>query len=109
VSWPLRVAPTSFISYGVWTEGDEVDAYARFAGVVESSEERTVELTGGRFIAATVQSLFPTTVCLSSDDHDTPAVGSVIAGTVFMVGSIELPVGPAKPAQRRFSLFRRAG
>jgi hypothetical protein len=115
VSWPVRVSSSSFMSYGVWNQGDDVEAYANLAGVVESAELRIVDLTGGRFIAARVQSLFPTTVCLSADDHAVPEPGAVIAGTVFMVGSVELDATAlhgaeaAEPAAKRprFSLFRR--
>ena len=54
---------------------------------VESAEVRTVALTGQQFIAARVRNLFDATICLPADGGSQPEPDSVIAGTVFMVGS----------------------
>lgn len=89
--WPPRMAAESFISYGVFGEPAEAQAYARLNGVVRSAQRRTNGLTGQAFIVARVSTAgFQADVCLAASEHpDVPAAGSVIGGTVFMVGSLE--------------------
>lgn len=62
------------------------DARAEFSGRVLEAEYRTSELTGQRFIHATVDAAFPFDVCLP--DGDLPERDSVIAGTAVLAGSI---------------------
>jgi hypothetical protein len=97
ISWPVRVSAGSFTSYGVWGEPAEARATARMAGVVTSAEVRVVALTGQRFVAATVDSICPMTVCYPDRGEPVPVPGAVIAGSVFMVGSI--PSLEAPPEQ----------
>jgi hypothetical protein len=88
--WPPRMAAESFISYGAFGTGDAANAYARLNGVVLTADIRTVALTGQRFMAARVRSTgFEAAVCLPADERTVaPATGAVIAGTVFLVGSL---------------------
>lgn len=67
------------------------DAQAEFSGRVLDAEYRTSELTGQRFIHASVDAAFPFDVCLP--DGDLPSRDSVIAGTAVMAGSIPTPTG----------------
>ncbi|PLA28667.1 hypothetical protein CYJ45_02670 [Corynebacterium coyleae] len=67
------------------------DARAEFSGRVLDAEYRTSELTGQRFIHASVDAAFPFDVCLP--DGDLPSRDSVIAGTAVMAGSIPTPTG----------------
>jgi hypothetical protein len=88
--WPPRVAANSFISYGVFNEGDAATAHARLSGVVRSSERRTVVETGQEVVVAVVETAgFDVTVCLEGSAHRDPPVGGVISGTVFLVASLD--------------------
>jgi hypothetical protein len=90
-SWPPRLAPESFISYGVFNEGEAATAHARLCGVVSSAERRIVQETGREVVVAVVSSVgMDVTVCLEGAAHPgVPSPGQVIAGTVFMTGSLE--------------------
>ncbi len=105
--WPPRVAAMSFIPYGSFAEPHEAAAYARLAGVVLSASRRSNTISGQPFIAARVRSAgFEATVCYPDDDQPVPSPGAVIAGEVFLVGSLELPP-PDDPPASRFSRRRR--
>jgi hypothetical protein len=90
-TWPPRMGPESFISYGVFEEGDSATAFARLHGTVIASDLRTNALTGQRFVVARVRSTgFEADLCMSAAEHpEIPAPGSVIGGTVFMVGCLD--------------------
>jgi hypothetical protein len=83
------MAAESFISYGVFNDGDSAQAYARLNGVVLTADVRTVTATGQRFVASRVRSAgFQADVCLPADERTVaPPPGSVIDGTVFLVVS----------------------
>jgi hypothetical protein len=92
--WPIRVSSESFFSYGVFAQDDaKASAHARLAGTVVQAATRTVTVTGQRFVAARVASVgFGATVCFPADQvTTTPRAGNIIHGTVFLVGSIEVP------------------
>jgi hypothetical protein len=105
-SWPPRMAPESFISYGVFGEGTDAHADARLNGIVLSASQRTTHLTGQPFIVARVRSAgFEVDLCMAHADHPhAPAVGSVVGGEVYLVGSI--PALEQDPTTRR-RWFRR--
>ena len=88
--WPPRMAAESFLSYGVFSEPLEAEAYARLSGTVLTSERRTVAETGQQVIVAAVRTAgFGVTMCLDARDHpDPPAVGSIVSGTVFLTASL---------------------
>jgi hypothetical protein len=93
--WPPRMAPESFISYGLFNVGESAEPYARLSGVVLGAETRTVAATGQRFVAARVRCVgFEAEVCLPAGEGTVaPPPGSVIAGTVFLVASLpDLPL-----------------
>jgi len=106
IKWPPRVGGQSFISYGIFGEPAQADAYARLNGVVQRAERRSNALTGQHFIWARVSSAgFDADVCMpaTADDPAVPAPGAVVGGTCYMVGSLdewsevpdEPPGGPA--------------
>ncbi|MEJ4100453.1 hypothetical protein V5S96_08805 [Corynebacterium mastitidis] len=68
------------------------DASARFSARVLEAEYRTTELTGQRFIHATVDGPFPFDVCLP-DAPELPRRDEVLAGTFVFAGSLTAPVG----------------
>lgn len=73
--------------------GSEVpDASAEFSARVLDAEFRHNQLTGQRFIHATVDGAFPFDVCLP-DAPELPAKNSVVAGTAVMTAMILSPVG----------------
>ena len=88
--WPPRLGAASFISFGAFEPGEGATAHARLNGVVKHADRRVNQLTGQEFVVARVASVFDADVCLAVDEHrDVPPVGSVIGGTVFMVGSLD--------------------
>ena len=97
---PLRMAPESFLSYGIFDE-DDPSAYARLAGTVLEADVRTVELTGQRFVHALVRTIgFDAHVCFPAGDGDVaPSPGAILGGTVFLVGAMARP--PASERSRR--------
>lgn len=72
------------------------DASAEFSARVLEAEFRTSQLTGQRFVHATVDAAFPFDVCLPEGmlpDGELPAHNSVISGSALLVGSIPTPAG----------------
>ena len=90
LKWPARMAPQSFISYGVFGSPSDAEPTARLAGLVVSAKERMNSTTGQRFVVATVDTrLIELTVCLSGTEHPSaPEPGQVVAGTGYLVASI---------------------
>lgn len=68
------------------------DAAIHFAATVLDAEYRTTQLTGQRFIHATVDGPFAFDVCLPNLPQ-LPEAGNVIAGTAVLSGSMLAPVG----------------
>lgn len=68
------------------------DAAAEFSARVLDAEYRHNQLTGQRFIHATVDGAFPFDVCLP-DAPTLPAKDSVIAGTAVMSAMVLSPIG----------------
>lgn len=86
--WPPRMAAESFISYGLFGSPEESSAHARLNAVVLSAERRRTALTGQSFIVARVRTGgFQADLCLP-DQAVVPTAGNVVAGTVFLVGSV---------------------
>lgn len=67
------------------------DASATFSARVLEAEYRHNQLTGQRFIHATVDGAFPFDVCLA-DAPELPQKNSVIAGTAMLTASVLSPV-----------------
>lgn len=67
------------------------DASASFSARVLDAEYRHNQLTGQRFIHATVDGAFPFDVCLPDGD-EVPAKGSVIAGTAMLTAAVLSPL-----------------
>jgi hypothetical protein len=108
--WPPRMAAESFIPYGLFNDGAATQAYARLNGLVLTADVHTVAMTGQRFIAARVRSAgFEADVCMpAGESTGAPAVGSVVAGTVFLVASMPgLPLSPQACAKRSWLPWRR--
>ncbi len=68
------------------------DASATFSARVLDAEYRHNQLTGQRFIHATVDGAFPFDVCLP-DAPAVPARDSVITGTAVLTASVLSPIG----------------
>ncbi|STC70631.1 MULTISPECIES: hypothetical protein [Corynebacterium] len=67
------------------------DAAALFSARVLEAEYRNNQLTGQRFIHASVDGAFPFDVCLP--DGDLPQRDNVIAGSALLTGSLIAPAG----------------
>lgn len=67
------------------------DASATFSARVLEAEYRNNQLTGQRFIHATVDGAFPFDVCLV-DAPELPQKNSVIAGTAMLTASVLSPI-----------------
>jgi hypothetical protein len=104
---PLRMAPESFLSYGVFDE-DDPSAYARLAGTVFEADVRTVELTGQRFVHALVRTIgFDAHMCFPAGDTDAaPSPGAILGGTVFLVGTMARPPASERSRRRWFGRSR---
>lgn len=87
---PFRMSHESFMSYGVFGDPSDAVAAARFAALVVSAERRNVSLTGQSFIVAQVETIgICASLCLKSADFAvTPTPGQVVAGEVFVSGSL---------------------
>lgn len=85
--WPPRMGTESFISYGVFGDPDNAEAYARLHGTVLSASRRTVVATGRQFTAARVRTAgFEADLCLPAG-LPSPVPGNVVGGTVYLVAS----------------------
>lgn len=104
--WPPRMTAESVLSYGVYAEPHDIDAYARVNGTVLGASTRTVERTGQSFHAVRVRTAgFDMEMCIPASVHpDLPRTGQVIAGMAFMVGSLGASI--ARP--KRLHMPRRA-
>lgn len=96
IAWPMRVAAESFVSMGLFSSSfggsGTATAEARMAGIVLATERRAVEVTGQSFVVARVHCTgFEADLCLPApSDGSVPAPGNVIAGDVFVVGSLRV-------------------
>jgi hypothetical protein len=102
--WPTRMAPESFISYGVFGDRSTAEPYARLNGTVLRSRTCRNALSGGTFHVARVRTAgFEADVCLAASEHPVaPAPGAVVAGTVYLVVALEsLPEAPEQVGRRR--------
>jgi hypothetical protein len=90
LKWPFRMGHGSFMSYGVFGDPSDAVAVARFAAVVVTAERRTVSLSGQSFIVAEVETVgVCASLCLRASDFEvTPVAGQVVAGEVFIAGSL---------------------
>ena len=97
LAWPPRLGAESFLSYGVFGEPEQANAWARVAGTVLRAERRTVERTGQRFVVATVRTLgMVASVCLSGVELGGElAPGNVVSGDVYVVGSVPVLERPS--------------
>lgn len=106
--WPPRVGPESFISYGVFGTGPPRKPHARLAGTVLEAEVRTVTQTSQSFVWTRVRTVgFEAHVCFPSREPTPPRIGSILHGTVYLVGSVvdaSLDPGPGQ----RSRWFRRS-
>jgi hypothetical protein len=103
--WPPRMAAESFISYGVWGEPEQAEAYARLNGTVLAAEQRRNSLTGADFHVCRVRTMdFEVDLLLDARDHpEPPAPGQVVAATPYLVASIEsLGFGTDEAPKRRW-------
>lgn len=101
-----RLAAESFLSYGIFDPAN--GAHARVSGVVAQARTATVEATGQTFHAVGVSvdavGLW-LDVCLPAGDWPVaPRPGNVLAGTVYLVASLEELWTPS-PSRRGW--FRR--
>ncbi len=97
-SWPPRVANESFISYGVFGEPAEAEAYARLNGTVLRAEAHTTEATGQSFTVARVRTAgFEVDMCLPAM-LPVPQPGNIIGGTVFLVASLPSAAAQSRPS-----------
>ena len=89
-AWPPRMAPESFVSHGAMADPAQADAHARLAGTVLAAERRTVTVSGQGFIVVRVRTAgFELDMCMAASEHQPPEPGSVVSGTVFLVGSLD--------------------
>lgn len=102
---PFRMAAESFISYGTFQS--ERDAYARLSGTVLSANRLVVAQTGQEVITARVRTVgFVALVCLpGSQASGVPEPGTVIAGDVYLTGS--MPSVTSREGNRHRRWIRR--
>ena len=107
--WPPRLAGESFMAYGMFGPADETTANAWLAGTVLRAERRTTQLTQQEFIVARVRTVgFEADVCLPGTAHlGAPGPGNVIAGEMFLVGSLQLDVRAFAERARKKRWFTR--
>lgn len=67
------------------------DASAKFSARVLDAEYRSNELTGQKFIHATVDGAFPFDICLP-DSAELPARDSIVTGTAVMTAAVLSPI-----------------
>lgn len=111
LAWPPRMSVSAFLANGFYGPVPPTP-YALMSGVVTHTEPRTNSLTGGRFRLARVRTAFGgLDVCLAGEDYDDLAEGSIIAGTVAMVGRLLSPEesDQPRPGETRREWRRRTG
>lgn len=83
-----RLGASSFLSYGVWGEPSEADAFARLAVRIAEAESRRNQATGHDFTLARGQVLdVDVELCLPST-LPVPEPGEVVAGVGYLVGTV---------------------
>lgn len=108
--WPPRMAAESFISYGAFGPPDQAQAHARLNGTVVDAKRVTNSLTGQAYIVARARTVgFEADVCLPGSEHtEIPPPGAVVAGEVFLVGSMPgLMTAGERPGGRISRFWRR--
>lgn len=111
LAWPPRMSATAFLANGFYGPVKPTP-YALMSGVVVSTEPRTNTLTDGRFLVAHVRTAFgPLDLCLAGDEHDDLTEGSVVAGTVAVIGRLVSPeeADRPRPGETRRDWRRRTG
>jgi hypothetical protein len=110
VRWPIRVAPESFMSMGLFATAvggsGGATPEARLAATVIASERRRCERTGQAFDVLRVRTVgLEADLCMPAGDGDRPpGPGAVVAGYANIMGSLpsilDLPPEPARPRFR---------
>lgn len=83
-----RTAAESFLSYGVFAAPPEASGRARLAGTVLALDERRNELTDLPYRVARVRTVVGEVDVALAVPGPEPAVGGVLAGEVYLVGSV---------------------
>ena len=85
-------AAESFLSYGVFASvfgNGPPTPHAKLHGTVVAAVRRTNLTGGGSFVVARVRTAgFLADICLSAAEHPVPAIGSIVGGDVYLVGTI---------------------
>ena len=88
-SWPPRMGAESFFSHGMFGNARDARPIAQVNGVIVDADERPNSVTGLRFVRARVRSAgFEADVCAPVGEMPLPERGQVLAGTVYVVGSL---------------------
>lgn len=102
MAWPHRLGAESFIADGMFGPDAGVTATAILAGTVLRAERRTVNLTSQDFVVARVRTVgFEADVCLPASATTLPQPGNVLAGDVFLVGSLQIDIRHFTPHPKR--------
>lgn len=103
-----RWGPESFLSYGLFGDGDP-EPTAFLAGTVLDSDTQSHSVTGQVFHIARVRSAgFEATVCLAASEHPTrPVAGNVVAGSCYLVVDVPTLWTVEPPRRKRRGLFGR--
>ncbi len=101
---PPRLAAESLISYGVFAPPEQAQAYARLAGRVLDCDTRQHSLSGQTFHVARLRTVGLTLDLCLAGDGPAPVVGGVVAGTVFVTGTLltGVPAVIPDPPRRRW-------
>jgi len=107
ITWPPRMAAESFISYGLFAEGDPAPV-AHLAGTVLDASTRTNPATGQAFHVARLRTVPGEIVaCVPAVAWDLPRAGQVLAGRAYMVATLATIPPEAAPRRRRGWFGRR--
>lgn len=89
MEWPPRMAAKSFFAHSGFSDPHEATPHAILSGIVLEAREVTHKLTGQRFLVVKTLTVFgEVDICLAAADHELPQPGQVLAGTVYLVGSL---------------------
>lgn len=89
--WPPRMGPQSFVSQGLFSSPADARPIAVLNGLVRGVDLRTNAITGRSFLRIRLETIgFTVDACMPAGDQaEVPQAGQVMAGTVYMVGSLE--------------------